>query len=315
MSPDRNLFRTTSSSTRSAPPDLASSGSSAKARGGSTLISHQYPTVCVWMLDKRALSEARVRAGLSKATEDSFFEIIRSSASRLVRLRHPGVVHVIQALDENKNAMAMVTEPLFASVANAIGMLDNILKVPQELQGMEMGLLEVKHGLLQIAESLDFLHNNACLVHRGISPEAILINSSGPWKLGGFGFAISADQSSTDPSVVQPFHYSGHTMRVSIKNSISSIPELTAPELVRTKAPSFGRSSDIFSFACLAYHLIAKKSLFDCHNNVKMYMNKLTYLSSEAFSSIPPELVADLKRMLSPNEALRSPALDFTGKR
>lgn len=35
----------------------------------------------------------------------------------------------------------------------------------------EMGLLEVKHGLLQIAETLDFLHNNARLIHRSISPE------------------------------------------------------------------------------------------------------------------------------------------------
>ncbi|KAJ0521379.1 putative protein kinase SCY1-SCYL2 family [Helianthus annuus] len=296
----------------SAGPGLVWKLYSGKARGGSTVISHQYPTVCVWVLDKRALSEARARTGLSKVAEDSFFEIIRADASRLVRLRHPGVVHVIQALDENKNAMAMVTEPLFASVANAIGMLDNIAKVPHELQGMEMGLLEVKHGLLQVAESLDFLHNNAHLVHRGLSPEAVLINSSGAWKLGGFSFAISADQSTTDPSTVQPFHYSEYDVEDSILPLQPSL-NYTAPELVRAKAPSFGCSSDIFSFACLAYHLIAKKSLFDCHNNVKMYMNKLTYLSSEAFSSIPPELVADLKRMLSPNEASRPSALDFTG--
>lgn len=38
----------------------------------------------------------------------------------------------------------------------------------------EMGLLEVKHGLLQIAESLDFLHNNARLIHRAISPEVYI---------------------------------------------------------------------------------------------------------------------------------------------
>ncbi|KAK9065686.1 hypothetical protein SSX86_015087 [Deinandra increscens subsp. villosa] len=296
----------------SAGPGLVWKLYSGKARGGSTLTSHQYPTVCVWVLDKRALSEARARAGLSKAAEDSFFEIVRADATRLVRLRHPGVVHVIQALDENKNAMAMVTEPLFASVANALGMLDNVSKVPQELQGMEMGLLEVKHGLLQVAETLDFLHNNAHLIHRGLSPEAVLINSSGAWKLGGFGFAISADQSSADPSTVQPFHYSEYDVEDSLLPLQPSL-NYTAPELVRIKAPSFGRPSDIFSFACLAYHLIAKRSLFDCHNNVKMYMNKLTYLFSEAFSSIPPELVADLKRMLSPNEALRPSALDFTG--
>ena len=36
-----------------------------------------------------------------------------------------------------------------------------------------MRLLEVKHGLLQIAETLDFLHNNARLIHRSIAPEVI----------------------------------------------------------------------------------------------------------------------------------------------
>lgn len=46
------------------------------------------------------------------------------------------MVHVVQALDENKNAMAMVTEPLFASVANALGNLENIVQVPKELKGM-----------------------------------------------------------------------------------------------------------------------------------------------------------------------------------
>lgn len=96
----------------------------------------QYPLVSVWILDKRALSEARSRAGLSKASEDAFFDIVRADAARLVRLRHPGVVHVVQALDENKHAMAMVTEPLFASVANTLGTVDNIAKVPKELKGM-----------------------------------------------------------------------------------------------------------------------------------------------------------------------------------
>lgn len=46
------------------------------------------------------------------------------------------MVHVVQGLDENKNAMAMVTEPLFASLANALGDVDNIGNVPKELKGM-----------------------------------------------------------------------------------------------------------------------------------------------------------------------------------
>ena len=53
----------------------------------------------------------------------------------------------------------------------------------------------------------------------------------------------------------------------------------TAPELVRSTVPSAGCSSDVFSFGCVAYHLIARKPLFDCHNNVKMvYVNPSVYL-------------------------------------
>ncbi|XP_050364375.1 SCY1-like protein 2 B [Argentina anserina] len=292
----------------SAGPALAWKLYNAKAaRGGQ----HQYPTVCVWVLDKKALSEARLRAGLSKAAEDAFLDVVRADAARLVRLRHPGVVHVVQALDENKNAMAMVTEPLFASVANAVGNVENMVKVPKELKGMEMGLLEVKHGLLQIAETLDFLHNNARLIHRAISPENVFITSSGAWKLGGFGFAISTDQASGNGANVQEFHYSEYDVEDSVL-PLQPLLNYTAPELAR-RASSAGWFSDIFSFGCLAYHLIARKPLFDCHNNVKMHMNTLSYLSSEAFSSIPPELVPDLQRMISTNESFRPTAIDFTG--
>ncbi|GAV85165.1 Pkinase domain-containing protein [Cephalotus follicularis] len=290
-------------------PGLAWKLYSARARD--TTRPQQYPTVCVWVLDKRALTEARARAGLSKAAEESFFDVVRADAGKLVRLRHPGVVHVVQALDENKNAMAMVTEPLFASVANALGNVENFAKVPKELKGMEMGLLEVKHGLFQIAESLDFLHNNARLIHRAISPENVLITSSGAWKLCGFGFAISADQISGNSADMQAFHYAEYDVEDSMLPLQPSL-NYTAPEMVRSKLPSAACSSDIFSFGCLAYHLIARKPLFDCHNNVKMYTNTLTYLSSEAFSSIPSELVSDLQRMLSSNESFRPTALDFT---
>ncbi|KAL2927281.1 SCY1-like protein 2 [Bienertia sinuspersici] len=295
----------------SAGPGLAWKLYSAKPRGSS--IGSQYSAVCVWLLDKRSLTEARTRANLSKAVEDSFLDVLRNDASRLVRIRHPGVVHVVQALDETKNAMAFVTEPLFASVANALGILDNVGDVSKELKSaMDMGLLEVKHGLLQVAESLEFLHNNARLIHRAISPESVLITASGAWKLGAFGFAISTDQASGGSSSAHVFHYAEYDVEDSILPLQPSL-NYTAPELVRSKDSSCGQSSDIFSFGCLAYHLIARKPLLDCNNNVKMYMNTLNYLTSETFSSIPQELVPDLQRMLSYNGSSRPSALDFTG--
>ncbi|KAK9200123.1 hypothetical protein WN944_015319 [Citrus x changshan-huyou] len=297
----------------SAGPGLAWKLYSARARDA-TRQQAQYPMVCVWVLDKRALSEARARAGLTKAAEDAFLDLVRADAGKLVRLRHPGIVHVVQAMDENKNAMAMVTEPLFASVANVLGNFENVSKVPKELKGLEISLLEMKHGLLQIAESLEFLHSNARLIHRAISPENILITSNGAWKLGGFGFAISTDQAISDSSNVLAFHYAEYDVEDSMLPLQPSL-NYTAPELVRSKTNSFGCSSDIFSFGCVAYHLIARKPLFDCNNNVKMYMNTLTYLSSDAFSSIPSDLVPDLQKMLSANESFRPTAMDFTGSR
>uniref|UniRef100_A0A6V7QWJ9 Protein kinase domain-containing protein n=1 Tax=Ananas comosus var. bracteatus TaxID=296719 RepID=A0A6V7QWJ9_ANACO len=183
---------------------------------------------------------------------------------------------------------------------------------PKELKSMEMGLLEVKHGLLQVAETLDFLHNNARLVHRALSPETVFITSSGAWKLGGFSFAISTDQTSGGLTSAQQFHYSEYDVEDSILPLQPSL-NYTAPELVRSASPTASQSSDVFSLGCLAYHLITRKPLLDCHNNVKMYTNTLMYFTSEAFSNIPAELIMDLQRMLSMDEASRLSALDFTG--
>ncbi|CAO1948378.1 unnamed protein product [Urochloa humidicola] len=291
-------------------PGLAWRIYTARPRDGAP--SAPYPVVSVWVLDKRALAEARARAGLSKAAEDAFLDLVRADAARLVRLRHPGVLHVVQALDETKAAMAMATEPVFASVSNALGCLDNVGKVPKELKGMEMGLLEIKHGLLQVAETLDFLHNNAHLAHRAISPETVFITSSGSWKLGGFGFALSVDQATGGLTSSQQFHYSDYDVE---DTALPLQPSLnyTAPELVRSGDSKVGSACDMFSFGCLAYHLIARRPLLDCHNNVKMYMNALTYLTSEAFSNIPSDLVSDLQRMLSMDAVSRPSAMAFTG--
>lgn len=175
-----------------------------------------------------------------------------------------------------------------------------------------MGLLEIKHGLLQVAETLDFLHNNAHLAHRAISPETVFITSNGSWKLGGFGFALSVDQATGGLTSSQLFHYSDYDVE---DTALPLQPSLnyTAPELVRSGDSKVGSACDMFSFGCLAYHLVARRPLLDCHNNVKMYMNALTYLTSEAFSNIPSDLVSDLQRMLSMDAVSRPSAMAFTG--
>lgn len=269
--------------------------------------------VCVWVIDKKTLAESRQRIGLSKAAEDAFLDIIRADAMQMVKLRHPGVVHVVQGLEENKTAMTLVTEPIFASIANVLGHLDNISNFPKGLKGLELGQLEIKHGLLQLAESLSFLHNNARLIHCGLSPQAVFITSSGAWKLAGFSFALSVDQSATDAHGSGPtFHYPEYDSD-DLLLPLQPPLNYTAPELTRSGASFAHTSSDMYSLGCLAYHLLARHPLIDAKNNLKTYTSKVTYLRSESFSDIPLELAHDLQRMLSLDELSRPSALDFTG--
>ncbi|KAG6553544.1 hypothetical protein Mapa_004457 [Marchantia paleacea] len=268
------------------------------------------PEVCVWVLDKKSLIDLRLRAGISKAAEDAFLDIVRADAAQLMRLRHPGVVRVIQGLDESKGAMAMVTEPIFASVANVLGRLENVGNTPKELQNLELGQLEIKHGLLQLAETLGFLHNNAHLIHRAISPEAVYITSSGAWKLAGFGFAISAEQSVNDSHGGPAFHYPDYDVEENVM-PLQPLLEYAAPELSRPGSAA-RTSTDVFGLACVAFHLITQRSLLQCNNNLRTYTNTLTYLSSENFVGLPSDLLQDLRRMLNADELARPSAMDFT---
>lgn len=102
-----------------------------------------------------------------RAVEEAFLDLLRQDAAQMSRLRHPGVVRVVQALDESKTTMAIVTEPIFTSVANVLGSVDNIAKVPAELKD----LVYASHpsilfftSLLLFRESFSFLIEGICVM-------------------------------------------------------------------------------------------------------------------------------------------------------
>ena len=45
--------------------------------------------------------------------------------------------------------------------------------------------------LFQVSEGLSFLHGSGRMLHRNLSPESILINSQGAWKISGFEYCLS----------------------------------------------------------------------------------------------------------------------------
>lgn len=40
---------------------------------------------------------------ICRAAEEAFLDLVRQDAAQLMRLRHPGVIRVIQALDEKQD--------------------------------------------------------------------------------------------------------------------------------------------------------------------------------------------------------------------
>ena len=51
--------------------------------------------------------------------------------------------------------------------------------------------MEVKNGLRQVAEALNFCHRDARLYHLGVDPSTIMLLPTGDWKLCGFNFSAS----------------------------------------------------------------------------------------------------------------------------
>jgi SCY1-like protein 2 len=67
--------------------------------------------------------------------------------------------------------------------------------IPKEFEDFKLYDAEIRYGIIQLCDGLTFLHNEVKLLHRNISPESIIINVNGAWKLSGFELSIqgSAD--------------------------------------------------------------------------------------------------------------------------
>lgn len=126
-----------------------------------------------------ALSGARGNAASLKRAQDEVVERLRREAGSLARLRHPSILELQEPVEETRNGGLMfATEPVTASLASLLA----------EKGGREMDELELQKGLLQLGKGLEFLHESAGLVHANLTPEAVLINAKGDWKIAGLSF-------------------------------------------------------------------------------------------------------------------------------
>jgi len=87
----------------------------------------------------------------------------------------------VEQPQEDQKFIVFATEPVEMNLSSLI--FDATKK------DMIPGDLEIKCLALELLEALNFLHNNAKIMHMGLAPEHIYINKEGKLKIGGMNFA------------------------------------------------------------------------------------------------------------------------------
>ncbi|KOB65263.1 SCY1-like protein 2, partial [Operophtera brumata] len=249
----------------------------------------------------------------SKADRDIMLETLKRGIVHLTKLRHPQILTVQHSLEESRESLAFATEPVFASLANILGNTENMPQpIPNHIVNYKLFELEIKYGLMQVAEGLAFLHNDVKLLHHNVSPESIIVNQQGAWKIFGFDFCI-ANQSSPGAASFWPFNEYCQAM----PPLTQPVLDYLAPEYILSATHS--PASDIFSLGMVIYalHSTGHQTLGNIGNDYmkfKRYVNELRSLPPSRLSCVADGLKEYVKLMLNVTPELRPDPHQFLKK-
>lgn len=146
-------------------------------------------------LDSHTSSLGRSSAASIKRATEEVVERLKKEVSSLARLRHPNILELVEPVEETRSGgLQFATEPVTASLTALLLQKDDEERssgvrgrssryVVEDSEGnrkrreIEIDELEIQKGLLQISKALEFLHDNAGLVHGNLTPDAIFINA------------------------------------------------------------------------------------------------------------------------------------------
>uniref|UniRef100_A0A674HQL8 SCY1 like pseudokinase 2 n=1 Tax=Taeniopygia guttata TaxID=59729 RepID=A0A674HQL8_TAEGU len=211
-----------------------------------------------------------------------------------------------------RDCLAFCTEPVCASLANVLGSWDNLPSpLPSDIKEYKLYDVETKYGLLQVSEGLSFLHSSVKMVHGNITPENIILNKSGAWKIMGFDFCIQ----STNPSEQEP-KFPCKEWDPNLPSLCLPNPEYLAPEYILSV--SCETASDMYSLGAVMYAVFNKgKPIFevnkqDIYKSFSRQLDQLSRLSSSTLENIPEEVREHVKLLLNVAPAVRPDADQMT---
>ena len=273
------IYRATRNASSSTP---STSGPSASASASKN-------TVSIWTHTFSTRGQVRTR----------ITEQLKKEASSLTRLRHPCILEVVEPLEESRTDISFATEQVFASLSEAL--------VSDHRQDVQLDEVEVQKGLLQVARGLEFLHT-AKMVHQNLSPESVMINAKGDWKLAGFSF-------------LTPLEVGGERVKWEFPDYDPSLPpamsrnfDYMAPEYALDE--KLGPENDMYSLGCVVYAVHNKGSPpFRNRNslpNLRANADQLsTVIGSSSWSRMGKDVLELLSNLLTRYPGARLTAASF----
>lgn len=204
----------------------------------------------VFIFDKSQLDKIA-----NKSEREAAVEHVKKGVTQLIRLKHPAVLTVHHPIEESRSTLAFVTEHVY-------GHLESILKeqrskrvasqdqkisrdlvdLSQDLgpkdseytnESCQLDEVQIKAGLLQLCDGLQFLHNDAKMLHRNLCLDNVFVDSNNSWKIGGFDF--SGHQSVTTTKSSKP---EAGLQIVEFGTTSSDCPTFESLKILQSRLPS-----------------------------------------------------------------------------
>lgn len=298
--------------------------------------------ISIFVFDRKSLesqgggSLGRQSASSLKRATDEVVERLKKEAFSLARLRHPNVLELVEPVEETRSGgLQFATEAVTASLSGLLQEQDEQERAggfggrssrrtdgdaSRHRKDIEIDELEIQKGLLQISKALEFLHENAGLVHGNLTPDSIFINAKSDWKISGLSF-LSPPENSNKPTSVQPIFLS-EVLNIDprLPKSVQINLDYASPDFVLDN--NLNCSADMFSLGLLivALYNTPHVSPLESHSSITTY--KRLFQSSSSIPSatngylsarpLPKELAASvLPKLIARRPAQRLTAREF----
>lgn len=224
----------------------------------------------------RPVAIKRIR--FDRALDGHQQERFHREALAVAQLSHPAIVQVYEWLDTpfgNCLVMEWIQGHNLAKVIAAGG----------------LDLRRILQLACQIADGLTEAHGKGFL-HRDLKPENVLMTSSGHAKIVDFGLAVPLERFADDAETA-----------LTKSGAVVGTVYTMSPEQARGR--KLDLRSDLFSFGCILYELVAGRSPFRANTWFDTVHNIVTAEPAPLRPDLPPDLVELVFRLLAKDPAHR----------